>query len=145
MSKFLKISLMLVILFTSSCAMIFNKKDVEVNFKSIPDGADVYVDGDKVGKTPISVRIEPTRDRSILYIKDGYATREFEIKKIIGDSTLRPTSENVMCLLDAFPGMLLIVPLVSVFSNSCAHFDNISYSKALDKGTRMNVLNQSAE
>jgi diacylglycerol kinase family enzyme len=63
--------------------MIFNKKDVEVNFKSIPDGADVYVDGEKVGKTPVITRIRPSKDYVILYIKDGYANREFKIKKLL--------------------------------------------------------------
>ena len=58
MNNILKFSLVLVMLFFSSCAMIFNKKDVEVNFKSIPDGADVFIDGEKAGKTPISVRLD---------------------------------------------------------------------------------------
>ena len=129
-------------LFSSSCAMLFNKKDVEVSFKSYPEGAKVFVDGDVVGQTPITTRIKPTRDYDILYVKDGYANREFKIKRVIGDSTLRPAFENTMCVLDVFPGMFLIVPIVSAFSNSCAHFDSYSYHKALDKGNRVNVINQ---
>ncbi len=144
MNNILKFSLVLVMLFSSSCAMIFNKNDVEVNFKSIPDGADVYVDGEKVGKTPVITRIRPSKDYVILYIKDGYANHEFKIKKIIGNSTLRPTSEYSMCVIDAI-GSILIVPMVSVFSNSCAQFDNTIYSKALDKGARLNVISQNVE
>jgi hypothetical protein len=137
-------SLAAAMLFTSSCAMIFNKRDVEVTFKSIPDGADVYVDGDKVGKTPVTTRIKPSKDYGILYIKDGYANREFKIKKIVGNSTLRPTSEYSMCVIDAI-GSVLIVPMISVFSNSCAQFDSTTYSKALDKGARLNVISQNVE
>lgn len=137
-------SLAVVMLFTSSCAMIFNKRDIEVTFKSIPDGADVYVDGEKVGKTPVTTKIRPSKDYGILYIKDGYANREFKIKKVVGNSTLRPTSEYTMCMIDA-TGSILILPMISVFSNSCAQFDSTTYSKALDKGARLNVLNQSAE
>ena len=137
-------SLAAAMLFTSSCAMIFNKRDVEVTFKSIPDGADVYVDGEKVGNTPVTTRIRPSKDYGVLYIKDGYANREFKIKKIVGNSTLRPTSEYTLCMIDAV-GSILIVPMVSVFSNSCAQFDSTTYSKALDKGARVNVISQMVE
>jgi len=144
MNKFLGFSLILVMLFTSSCAMIFNKRDVDVTFKSIPDGADVYVDGERIGKTPVTTKIRPSKDYQILYIKDGYANREFKIKKVIGNSTLRPTSEYTMCMIDAV-GSILIVPMISVFSNSCAQFDSSTYSKALDKGARLNVIDQKAD
>lgn len=137
-------SAVLVMLFTNSCAMIFNKKDVEVSFKSIPEGADVYVDGEVVGKTPVTTRIRPSKDYGILYIKDGYANREFKIKQVVGNSTLRPTSEYTLCMIDAI-GSILIVPMVSIFSNSCAQFDSTTYSKALDRGARMNVLSQEVE
>ena len=137
-------SLAAAMLFTSSCAIIFNKRDVEVTFKSIPDGADVYVDGEKVGNTPVTTRIRPSKDYGVLYIKDGYANREFKIKKVVGNSTLRPTSEYTLCMIDAV-GSILIVPMVSVFSNSCAQFDSTTYSKALDKGARVNVISQMVE
>lgn len=144
MKNFSIFSLAVVILFTSSCAMIFNKKDVEVNFKSIPDGADVFIDGEKAGKTPISVRLIPDRKKSILYAKDGYANREFNIYNTLADSRLRPGYEHTNCILD-WVGFILILPIISAHSPSCSNFDQSVYLKALDKGARVNVLNQSVE
>jgi hypothetical protein len=141
MSKFLKFFLILAMLFTSSCAMIFNKKDVEVNFRSIPDGADVFVDGEKIGKTPISVRLIPDRNRVVLYTKDGFANREFNIHNTLADSRLRPGYEHTNCILD-WTGFIFILPLISAHSPACSNFDQSVYFKALDKGSRINVLNQ---
>ena len=142
--KFLKFSLILVMLSISSCATIFNKKDVEVNFKSIPDGADVYVDGDKVGKTPVSVRLIPDRNRTVLYAKDGFANREFSIYNTLADSRLRPSYEHVNCILD-WTGFIFILPLISAHSPSCSNFDQSVYFKALDKGARVNVIEQKVD
>ena len=143
MNNILKFSLVLVMLFSSSCAMIFNKKDVEINFKSIPDGADVFIDGEKAGKTPISVRLIPDRNKTILYVKDGYANREFNIYNTLADSRLRPGYEHANCIID-WAGFILILPIISAHSPACSNFDQAVYLKALDKGVRVNVINQDA-
>ena len=133
----------LVMLFANSCAMTFNKKDVEVTFKSIPDGADVYVDGEVVGKTPLSVRLIPDKNKVVLYTKDGYANREFNIYHTIADSRLRPGYEHVNCILD-WTGFIFVLPIISAHTSACSNFDQSTYLKALDRGDRVNVLNQDA-
>lgn len=138
----LSLSLICVMLFNSSCAMLFNKKDVEVTFASYPENAKVFLDGNVIGHTPVTVRIKPKYNADILYIKEGYANREFEIERVVGDSTLRPTFEHTMCILDAVSGVILILPFISAFSTSCAHFDKTFYHKALDEGVRLNTINQ---
>ncbi len=124
--------------------MIFNKRDVEVKFNSYPKGAKVFIDGEEVGETPVSVMVKTDHNKLVLYAKNGYANREFWIKKVIGDSRLRPKAEYTMCIIDAV-GSILILPIVSVLSDSCAHFDSNVYSRALDKGGRSNVLNQNID
>jgi hypothetical protein len=137
----IKITLISAFLFQTGCAFIFNKKDVELNFKSYPEGAKIWVDGDVVGQTPMNIRLIPDRNHSILYSMDGYANREFKIQSIIGDGRLRPSGEYTACIIDAI-GSILIIPLISVLSTHCAQFDQQSYFKALDKGSRNNVLIQ---
>ena len=138
----ISLSLICVMLLNSSCAMLFNKKDVEVTFASYPENAKVFLDGNVIGHTPVTVRIKPKYNADILYAKNGYANREFKITKVIGDSTLRPTFEHTMCILDAVSGIILILPLISAFSTSCAHFNKSFYHKALDKGVRINTIQQ---
>jgi hypothetical protein len=137
----IKTTIIAAFLFQTSCAFIFNKKDIELSFKSYPEGAKVFVDGEIVGKTPVNVRLVPDKNHDILYLKDGYANRDFRIRPVIGDSRLRPSGEYTACILDAV-GSILIIPLISVLSTYCAQFEQQSYFKSLDKGNRSNVLIQ---
>jgi hypothetical protein len=43
--------ILVLIIFQSSCAFIFNKKELPVSFKSIPSESDVYINGEKIGQT----------------------------------------------------------------------------------------------
>lgn len=131
-------------LLTSSCAMLFNKRDVAVSFKPYPEGAKVFIDGDVIGKTPILTRIKPSKNYSILYTKNGYANREFNISHTVADSRLRPTNEHVRCILDWF-GFVFILPAISAGSYKCSNFDEAVYFKALDEGNRINIINQNAD
>ncbi len=135
------ISLICCVFLVNSCALMFNKKDVEVSFKSYPDGAKVWLNGEVIGETPISTRIKPVKDYSILYTKDGYANREFGMKLRIGHAGNRSGFEKTMCALDG-GGIILILPLFSLISPACSDFTESSYFKALDKGNRINVIEQ---
>lgn len=66
----------------SGCATMFGESSDEVRFDSEPQGADLYIDGKLVGKTPITVtlprRTETTTARAT---KAGYGSKSMNLAK----------------------------------------------------------------
>ncbi len=84
---------------TTGCGTLFNRNLKPVMLDSDPQGADVYVDGNRVGKTPINVEMEKKHSANLTFKKEGY-----EEKTAIIQSQLVPG----LLILDLFG----LVPLV---------------------------------
>ena len=55
------------------CATLFSGKDpVEIPTVSTPDGADVYLDGNRLGTTPVNVLVERKHPHTLVFQKTGY-------------------------------------------------------------------------
>ena len=55
------------------CATIFSAGPDPVSFRSDPAGADVIVNGEKLGETPITLQLEPSKTYTVTFHRDGYA------------------------------------------------------------------------
>lgn len=65
----------------TSCATILRKDTLqEVTFTTEPPNADVFVDGIKVGVSPVSIPLETTEEQSIEYKLSGYPTTSYTVK-----------------------------------------------------------------
>jgi hypothetical protein len=60
------------VFFLSSCATIFKGTNEEVRFGSEPQKAEVWVNGAKMGETPISLKLESKKTYQIEFRKEGY-------------------------------------------------------------------------
>ena len=60
----------------SSCASVLKGTSEDIRFESSPSGASVYVDGIKVGKTPVTVSLKKNAKDNFRVELDGYATVE---------------------------------------------------------------------
>ena len=129
-----KLFLTLIIFFAQSCGfthgVFFDKKEVNISFNTYPDGASVWLNGKNFGKTPITTNLIPNGYYDVVFIKDGYSTKEFRINPIY--------SRNGFCKADTM-GSFLIIPLFSAFSTYCRTFPDRNIFKPLDKVTRGNV------
>ena len=56
----------------AGCASMFNNKTPSVDIESNPTQAAVYVNGNYVGETPVSVDLSIRREHTITFHKDGY-------------------------------------------------------------------------
>lgn len=93
MKKLLPI--LLVVALLSSCATIVRKNTTQsVTFTTNPPNAEVYVDGKKVGNSPVSIDLETKETHNIEYKLDDYPTKSYELKGkvlpkyVIGDIAL---------------------------------------------------------
>jgi hypothetical protein len=72
-SIILSISLLVIATLTfSSCATLFGKKSHALAVGSDPAGAEVYVNGFKMGTTPLELNLKADKSYTIEYRKEGY-------------------------------------------------------------------------
>ena len=85
MRKFLTISILAAFVFmSSSCALIFKGTSEEVRFGSDPQRAEVWVNGTKMGETPISLRLESKKTYTIEFKMEGFKTVTKSITNHVG-------------------------------------------------------------
>ncbi|MDP2585815.1 MAG: PEGA domain-containing protein, partial [Candidatus Levybacteria bacterium] len=61
-----------------------NKKDVEVLIVSMPDKANVFLDGNPVGITPLLLRQVSESDHDLRLTRDGYKDKSIKIRTALG-------------------------------------------------------------
>lgn len=54
------------------CAALFNSKTSPISMNSNPVGAEVIVDGDRMGTTPISLDLSVKEEHRVVFRMDGY-------------------------------------------------------------------------
>ena len=72
------------VLALTSCATILNDKEPLVDISSEPAGAEVYVDGEYVGITPVEVPLSVHSNHTVVFRKEGYADRRFTVSNEVG-------------------------------------------------------------
>lgn len=69
---------------TTGCATVLGSKQHDFTFNSAPAGAQVFVDGNPVGSTPLTVNLSNTQSHSVIFKKDGYADIGCQLQKGTG-------------------------------------------------------------
>jgi len=85
MKKLISSALIVVfVLSLSGCAAIFKGNSSKVDTNSTPKGAQVYVDGNLMGETPIRLKLESKRTYAIEFRMEGYKSKTFNITNHVG-------------------------------------------------------------
>jgi len=64
----------LTIVALGGCSTIFHGSQQPVTFNSEPEGANVMIDGNLLGKTPTTVTLKKSKYKTAMIRKDGYET-----------------------------------------------------------------------
>lgn len=75
----------------SSCATIFTGTTSNIVFNSVPDGAEVKIDGFSIGTTPVDYRIKKSDDPIITFEKGGYKMKYITLQKSFNPISLLNT------------------------------------------------------
>lgn len=125
MKNICKILIIGALLLESSCAMMFNSKEVEVAINSNPSGAYIYIDGQNYGKTPATLYIEP-KNYQVTLSKPGYGSTQIQLDT--WQAIRRKQGDGSRCVADLL-GSMLVVPFYSVmWSVYCRDFKQPEYS-----------------
>ena len=68
-------------LMATGCATIISGTNQTLTFTSKPPGAEVYLDGQMIGTTPVSVEVRKNQKNTVMLKKDGYRTVTRDITK----------------------------------------------------------------
>ena len=115
-----KVVLMMIV-FTAfvftSCATILSGTSDEITFNSDPGGADIMLDGLKLGKTPATVSIKRPGfgNKEITLKLDGYEDRTFMLQKEFNTMAI--------CNLAGWPGWVIDIITGSVMKYSKTNYD----------------------
>lgn len=78
-----KSGLLIAVALLSGCATLFSEGTQQVRFTSNVEGAEVILDGQPIGRTPLTHTMDrSTFDRHIVVIRsEGYQSKQFEMNK----------------------------------------------------------------
>ena len=66
------------------CATLFKQKERVVSFDSDPQGAIVYIDGNRMGKTPMPLKLSNLKSVTVTFKKEGYDDKTYIINTKVG-------------------------------------------------------------
>lgn len=103
--KILSVCLACLFLF-SSCATLFKGNSSKLDLNSEPQAAQVYVNGNLMGETPVRLKLESKGTYSIEFKKDGYKTKTVNIQNHVGAGwiVLDVLTGLVPVIIDAMTG-----------------------------------------
>jgi len=82
------------------CATLFKQKSRTVNFSSDPAGATIFVNGNRMGKTPMPLNLSNKKSVTVTFKKDGYEDRTYIINTKTGTGWV---------ILDIFGGFIPVI------------------------------------
>ncbi len=101
MKKFVSCGVLLsMLLLLSSCATIFKGTSEEVRFGSEPQKAEVWINGARMGETPVSLKLESKKTYQIEFRKEGFKTATRTITNHVGAGWI---------ILDVLAGLVPVV------------------------------------
>ncbi len=110
MTKFLKLSaLPTMILLLNSCATLFSERSDKITIKSEPSGADVFINEELKGKTPLVFDLDRQAFKEFkARVKlPGYESSEFRINKTLNTVSIFNTTSILSWATDALSGKMI--------------------------------------
>ena len=112
----------LAVVSSTGCATVLNSGPKPVGFKSDPDGADVVVNGEVKGTTPVTLELHPERDYTVVISKAAYEDHPV---------TLGTHTQPGWVILDIFTFLPLYAIAVDAITGEWKAFDFSEYHAQL--------------
>jgi hypothetical protein len=84
MKKSITIVCLISFLFMTGCATLFKGNTERVNMQASPVQADVYINGQFMGKTPLQLKLQSKKEYAIEFRAEGYQPRVYNISNKVG-------------------------------------------------------------
>jgi hypothetical protein len=60
------------LMLNTGCAAVLGSKEKSFDLSSTPDGAEVYLDGNRIGTTPAKVKLSNQKEHTFVFKKEGH-------------------------------------------------------------------------
>ena len=94
------LSIALICIYLSSCALVFKGTKQEVSFRSDTQRVEVYVNGIRMGETPLTLKLVTKKTYAIEFKIEGYKPKSVQINNKIGAGWI---------ILDILAGLVPVV------------------------------------
>jgi len=84
----------------AGCATLFKQKSRTVSFDSNPQGADVYINGNRMGKTPMPLNLSNLKPITVVFRKEGFEDKTYIINTKV---------EGGWVVLDVLGGLIPVI------------------------------------
>lgn len=71
-------------LLTTGCATLFHGSRGVARMRSTPPGAEVWIDGSYVGRTPLAYQLATNDEHVVFFRAPGYVERTFRVRSSVG-------------------------------------------------------------
>jgi hypothetical protein len=105
----------------TGCAAVLGTKQKDFDLQSTPQGADVFLDGNRLGTTPIKVNLSNQAGHTFVFKKQGYKD---------ATCTLSKGTDAGWVIFDVLTGLVPIV--IDAATNSWSQTKGASCSGALE-------------
>ena len=105
----------------TGCAAVLGSKQKEFNLQSTPQGADVFLDGNRLGSTPLRAKLGNQAEHTFVFKKEGYKDATCSLAKGTGAGWV---------IFDVLTGLVPIV--IDAATNSWSQTKGSSCSGALE-------------
>jgi len=68
----------------TGCATLFKQKTRTVSFDSDPQGAEIFINGNRMGKTPMPMNLSNLKAVTVTFKKEGYDDKTYIINTKVG-------------------------------------------------------------
>jgi len=116
------LALSLIIFYLTSCATLFKGTSEEVNFKTSHDPAEIWINGQNMGQTPMSIKLESKKTYTIEFKKEDYKTVTKTITNHVGAGWI---------ILDVLGGLIPVI--VDAATGAWYSFDQKNVNAILEK------------
>jgi hypothetical protein len=110
------------VFFNMSCALIFKGTQEEVSFGSDPQRAEVWINGAKMGETPMSLKLESKKTYTVEFKKEGYESVVKTITNKVGAGWI---------ILDILGGLVPVI--IDAATGAWYHLDQKNVDAILKK------------
>lgn len=66
------------------CATLFKSKTAKLEIDSDPQGADIFINGNRMGKTPLPLKLSHKESVTITFKKEGYEDKTYIVNTKVG-------------------------------------------------------------
>ncbi len=108
----------------SGCATIFRGPNQQVGLNASTPGAEVFIDGQKVGVTPMKLSLKTDKQYTITFKKAGFKDATYRLTNRVG---------ALWVVLDVLAGLLPLI--VDISTGAWYEFETTDVNVTLEPGT----------